>query len=87
MKKGFVRITDFLYKNDYEAVKILFSNFRPTYIEFRYWENDVWYLYGESELFEELKEGQLIPEYSFIIDTDIDVNGFRSYKLRFEKNN
>lgn len=64
MKKGVLKITDVLYKNHWLVVSQLFKDFRPLHIEFRHWENDLWYLYGESEKFEEVKEGEMFPVYS-----------------------
>ena len=63
MKKGFIKISDALYKEAWSDIYIFFKDFRPTHIEFRHWENDMWYLYGVSELFTELKEGDAVPQY------------------------
>jgi hypothetical protein len=63
MKKGIIKITDELYRNNYNEICKIFNYFKPTHIEFRHWENDIWYLYGESDLFEEIKEGEQIPFY------------------------
>ncbi len=69
MNKGFIKISDVLYRNEWEMVSVLFKYFRPAHIKFKHWENDVWVLYGESELFEELKEGEKVPEYDAIFTT------------------
>lgn len=69
MNKGFIKISDVLYRNEWPVVSLLFKYFRPTHIEFRHWGNDVWVLYGESSLFEELKEGEKVPQYDVIFRT------------------
>lgn len=63
MAKGIIKINHEIYLNDWDVICIIFKNFRPTHIVFRHWENDMWYFYGESEMFEALKEGEKIPEY------------------------
>ena len=78
MNKGFIKISDVLYRNEWEMVSLLFKYFRPTHIEFKHWENDVWVLYGESGLFEELKEGEKIPQYDAIFTTFSTKEGIAS---------
>jgi len=63
MKKGYIKITDVLIKQLWSDIYVIFKHFRPTHIELRHWENDIWYFYGESELFDELKEGEVVPQY------------------------
>lgn len=85
MKKGIIRISDDFYQNDFDVVKTIFNSFRPTHIEYRHWDNNIWYLYGESIFFEEVKEGELIPFYSVSIVTDVEPNGLKTYKAKFVK--
>lgn len=66
MKKGFIKMTKDIYENMYNSCHIFFKDFRPTHIEFRHWENDIWYLYGVSELFDVLNEGEALPQYDVI---------------------
>jgi len=69
MKKGLIKITDTLYKNDWSIISAIFKDFRPTHIEFRYWENDIWYFWGTSDLFDDItdfNECQSIPIYDVI---------------------
>jgi hypothetical protein len=63
MNKGFIKISNHVYHELWDEIYILFKDFRPTHIEFRHWENDIWYLYGESKFFKPLKEGDAIPQY------------------------
>ena len=65
MKRGYIKITDELYK-DWELVYPVFKNAKPIHIEFRHWENDMWYIYCEGDIFEELNEGEQIPQYEVI---------------------
>ncbi len=66
MRKGIIKITDKVYKTQWADIYIFFMYFRPTHIEFRHWENDVWVLYGESEFFDEINEGEAIPVYDVV---------------------
>lgn len=70
MRKGYIKITDHLYSNMYDSISELFKYFRPTHIEFRYCENDMWYLYGQSEFFDEIKEGEPVPQYDVSFETN-----------------
>ena len=70
MRKGFIKITDAIYREQWGFVYPIFKHFRPNHIEFRHWENDIWYFYGECEFFDELKEGQSVPQYDVIINTE-----------------
>jgi hypothetical protein len=63
MRKGYIKCSDILIKEMWQDVYVFFKDFRPTHIEFRHWENDVWYFYGVSELFDELTEGEVLPQY------------------------
>lgn len=72
MKKGFIKATDELLKRDWGNLYIFMKDFRPTHIEFRHWENDVWYFYGVSELFDEIKEGEDIPQYDVLFTMQED---------------
>lgn len=67
MRKGFIKIAGVLYKERWEDLYIIFKDFRPTHIEFRHWENDMWYIYGENKFFDELKEGQPVPQYDVLM--------------------
>jgi len=67
MKKGFIRISKQLYDESYDLISPLFLLFKPMHIEFRHWENDIWYFWGTSEKFDELKEGDAVPGYEVLI--------------------
>ena len=66
MNKGLVKISNECYVNDWGKLYLFMKDFRPTHIEFRHWENNTWYMYGVSEMFEELKEGDAVPNYNVI---------------------
>ena len=72
MKKGIIKISDGLYKDNWEDISVIFKDFRPTHIEFRHWENNVWYFYGESEKFDKVKEGDPIPFYDVLFTNKED---------------
>lgn len=69
-RKGVVKVTKEFYENEWPTVCQIFKHFRPSHIEFRHWENDVWYFFGTSEFFDELKEGEATPEYLAIFTSD-----------------
>lgn len=79
MKRGFIKCSDKLIKDEWQHLYIFFKDFRPTHIEFRHWENDVWYFWGVSELFEELKEGDAVPQYDVLFTKHDD--GSLTYKF------
>lgn len=81
MKRGIIKISDILYKKHWSMIGGIFKDFRPTHIEFRHWENDIWYLFGESELFDEVKEDEKVPEYIVIITSHPD----KTYTFKFQK--
>jgi hypothetical protein len=64
MKIGIVKISDEMYLNYWGKIYVFMKDFRPVHIEFRYWENKTWCIYGISDLFEDLKEGESPPEYT-----------------------
>lgn len=80
-RKGVIKITNQLYDSDWEIISAIFSKFKPSHIEFRYWENDMWYFYGTSELFDELKEAEAIPFYDVIFTSQMD----GTYTFEFKK--
>jgi len=81
MKKGFFKITDVIYRNDWQIVSLIFKDFRPLHIEFRHWENNVWYLYGESEFFAPVEEGVIPPQYDITVTSNED----GTYTLKYTK--
>jgi len=80
MNRGVIKISDVLIRNDWDDISGFMKDFRPTHIEFRHWENDIWYFYGVSKKFDPLKEGDAVPEYlmSFMWDeNDIRTHEFK----------
>jgi len=63
MNRGLIKVTDQVLNHHWDLFRLIFKDFRPTHIEFRHWEGDLWYYYGVSKLFDEVKEGEIIPEY------------------------
>lgn len=80
MRKGIVKISDQIYKQDWKLISVIFRDFRPSHIEFRYWENDIWYFYGTSDLFDEISEGEIPPHYEVIFTRNEDGN--HTYKFQ-----
>lgn len=68
--KGYFKATDELITTNWKEIYIIFKDFRPTHIEFRFWEGNLWYLWGVSELFDEVKECEAIPQYDIIFTKD-----------------
>lgn len=81
MKRGIIKITEYLYDNNWSEISEIFREFKPSHIEFRHWENGMWYFYGTCEKFEELPEASVVPFYNVIFTRD-DKGG---YTYRFEK--
>jgi hypothetical protein len=78
MNKGLIKISNELYVSEWD---IIMKYIRPTHIEFRHWENDVWYIYGVSDKFEPVKEGEAVPEYNVIISISGKKTSFKFEKL------
>lgn len=78
-RKGLIKISNELYQTDWSTVSKLFLFFRPSHIEFRHWENDTWYSYGTSAHFDELKEGESVPEYLAIFENKDQEIHFREF--------
>jgi hypothetical protein len=72
VKKGYVKISNDVYTKDWDFISGVFKYFRPTHIEFRHWENDIWYIYGESLLFKDLAEGEEVPLYNIVMTSHAD---------------
>ena len=70
MNKGFIKISNELYVNNWERLYVIMKDFRPIHIEFRHWENDIWYVYGVSKKFDKLTLGEVVPQYDVIITED-----------------
>jgi len=81
MKRGFIKCSNQLITEDWKDLYIFFKDFRPTHIEFRHWENDAWYFYGVSDLFDDLKEGDAVPQYDVVFTKNDD----KSLTYKFEK--
>jgi hypothetical protein len=79
MNKGLIKINNEFYTTGWDTLHLFMKDFRPTHIEFRHWENDTWYMYGVSKLFDELKEGDSVPHYN-VVFTQNENNNI-SYKF------
>lgn len=66
-RKGYIKISDGLIESHWKEFHVIFKDFRPTHIEFKHWENNIWYFWGVSDLFEEVKETEEIPQYDIIL--------------------
>lgn len=79
MKKGLIRISNEMYIKRWEYVYIFLKDFIITHIDYRHWENNTWYLYGISDFFDELNEGDTVPEYT--VTFTIDKNDKLTYSF------
>ena len=68
-KKGILKISKDLYENHWETLYPIFKDFKPIRIELEYWNHDDIILYGVSDKFDEVSEGEIIPYYVVRIDT------------------
>ena len=80
-KRGIIKISDQVYKKDWDIIHIIFKKFKPAHIEFRHWENDTWVLYGVCDDFDDIKEGDPVPQYEVIFKR----NEHGIYDFTFEK--
>ena len=85
MNKGYIVVSDRFYKNDYDVLSAIFLEMRPTHIEFRHWENNEWYIYGESEMFEPVAEGDAIPRYEVIFESTEVKKELTHWKFKVHK--
>lgn len=81
MNKGYIKVSNDIYKGDMNIMAGIFSFFRPLRIEQEHWDNEDWVIYGESERFEPLPKGTPIPRYSILVK---DLGGSR-YEYTIEK--
>ncbi len=79
LKRGLIKATDEFVMNNWYDFALVLKDFRITHVEYRHWEGNLWYYYGVSEFFDDIKEGETIPEYTvefnrIDIKTKSDVN-------------
>ena len=67
MNKGYIKVSNDIYKGDMNIMAGIFSFFRPLRIEQEVWAHDDWVIYGESERFEPLPKGKQIPRYNITV--------------------
>lgn len=60
MRLGIVKISDELYSNNYDSCKVIFEHLRPLNIKFHHRQ---WFIKGESQFFDDVAEGDGIPQY------------------------
>ncbi len=88
MNKGLIKISDIIYREQWDIFRLIFKDFKPTHIEFRHWENFIWYFYGDSELFDKIQHGDPIPEYNVLFSIDgpkeTDVK-YKFERIEYEK--
>ena len=72
MKRGIISVSNDIYTNRYDLAKIIFNYMKPIRIDFEYWNGNVWRFVGESDLFDEIKEGESIPNYDAMLKTKED---------------
>lgn len=68
-QKGRLKLSDDVYKGDWDLVSPIFKKFRPLHIEPNFAHN-IWVLTGESADFKRLEEGEIIPFYTAVAYTD-----------------
>jgi len=79
MRLGLIKISGSLYRHNYDDIKHIFDVVRPERIEHRPYENDIYYLYGICDAFEDLTEGAAVPQYDAVItagEKEIKFNKF-----------
>ena len=69
MNKGYIKISHELYVNQWKEIHPIIKEFRQTHIK-KDSVNNIWLVYGVSKMFDELKEGDEVPEYRLILCWD-----------------
>ena len=69
-KRGIIKVSDAIMW-DFEIMKVVYSEFFPYHIEYEHW-NKVFKIHGCCERFIEIKEGDVTPQYEFIITRSIE---------------
>ena len=67
-RKGIIKISKDLYENYWETIYPIFKDFKPIRIELEYWNHDDIVLYGVSDKFDAVSEGEVIPYYGVTIN-------------------
>lgn len=70
MRKGFFKISDELYTQDWDIISQIFKDFRP--IRISKWNAEIWYVMGVSDKFDEVDEGEPTPEYVVVFTRQPD---------------
>lgn len=70
MKRGIIKIHNDLYISKWSEIYVFMKDFRLEHLEFRHWENDVWYLHGISDSFDNVNVGCVIPFYTVEFNTE-----------------
>lgn len=78
-KRGLIKVSNELYEDEYDIISIIFKDFRPIHIAFHFWDNNTWHIHGVSELFEEVEEGCVVPQYDVIFTTHQNEGDFSVY--------
>ena len=64
MKKGYIQINDYIYKSQWENVLFpIFKEFKPFNIIKPNGVSDYWIFEGECDLFDEINDGEKLPQY------------------------
>lgn len=64
MNKGVIRISSQFYEESYDIVSMIFKDFKPLKIDYEYWRNNDYVIYGLSNSFDIVEEACVIPEYA-----------------------
>lgn len=66
MKHGYIEISDTAYKNNWNMIAQIFKDFKPFHIEHGFNKANCWTFWGESDLFDEIKEDDITPRYEVV---------------------
>lgn len=79
MKKGIIRVPKSIYIEDYKKCMIdVFVRVVPLEIKYDIF-TDIFIIHGESDHFDSVKEGQVIPEYTAIFTVKEGVVEFQNF--------
>jgi len=72
-KRGLIKVSNPVM-HDHEVMKVIYSEFLPFRIDYEYLGIDtgIFNLYGWCDRFDEIKDGDILPQYDFMLKRSDD---------------
>lgn len=78
-KGGFIKVSNDIFMGQPNLIREIYKTFYPIHIEYRIWENHIWFLFGYCDYFEEIKNGEKWLQYDVTFTEKED----KSFDLKF----